>query len=95
MHRNGSAHAVSVLGCLLPCKPARRGSLSPRCDLAHRIEAGGGAKSRQARPEIILSYFLMIITNFLQSTIAEQIVIKPFVAIDLENNHIKMSASSL
>jgi len=57
-------------GLLLPCKPARRGSL-------------GGAKSRQAHPKTILSYFLMIITNFLQSTIAEQIVVKPFVAIDL------------
>jgi len=28
-------------------KRARRGSLSPRCDLAHRVAAGGGAKSRQ------------------------------------------------
>jgi hypothetical protein len=32
---------------------ARRGSLSPRCDLTHRVAAGGGAKSRQAQPQIL------------------------------------------
>ena len=32
---------------------ARRGSLSPRCDLMHRFAAGGGAKSRQAQLQIL------------------------------------------
>ena len=33
----------------LESKDARPGSLSLRCDLTHRVAAGGGAKSRQAQ----------------------------------------------
>jgi len=36
---------ISFRNTTLKC--FRRGSLSPRCDLTHRVAAGGGAKSRQ------------------------------------------------
>ncbi len=42
----------------MPFCAARRGSLSPRCNLTHQVAAGGGAKTRQVVTELTWSVIL-------------------------------------